>query len=943
MCVLVLLATPIYYVYAGSTGKLAGQIVDLETSEPLAGVNVILDGTPYGTASDMNGYYVILNIPPSSYNVMYSMIGYTKKSYENIRIHTDQTTRLEIELSSTVIEFGREVTVIGERSLVRKDLTSTVSIVGSDELLYMPVEEFAEVLELQTGVVRGATGELHIRGGRSNEIGYLVDGLSITDPYSGTPAVEVENQMIQEIQLISGTFNAEYGQVMSGIVDIVSKEGGKQLGGTVSAYWSDYYTNKTVLLNNHKTKFFQGLNNIDLSTNQNLQLSLHGPLLTDKITFFLSSRHMRTTGWLMGLRRFMPKDSSSFQEVNPEDWYIENTGDSSYVSLNGSEKLSVQGRLTFQLTPTIKFSYNGLWSDVSYQDRWDDELERDIYHEWVHLYQLNPSGNVQQIQKGYTNLFQWNHTLSPSTFYTLKFSTMNMEYSHYVFDDPFDSRYVHPDRLRDAQQYGFYTGGTNMEHFSRATRFSTFKFDITSQINRLNQLKTGLELRKYLLTMDQIEIVPKLAYGEGQGGFEEIKPFEPDIPPLTSIKHNQYEYRPQDYSVYIQDKVELDEVIFNIGLRYDFFNPDAIMPTDLRDPSNNKYYIVDNGVHQIRVDALEYNGEGSVIDTVDVLGKSWNYKYKEVPSVNQFSPRLGFSFPITDKGILHFSHGYFFQVPSFQYLYINPDFELAVEDISTLMGNAGLKPQQTIIYEVGFQQQFGTVIGVDVTGFYKDIRNLLGVEIQKLYTGLRYARYANVDYGNVRGFTVNFKKIPSRGIAATASYTFQIAEGNASDPKAAFEDATAIPPLESEIQVVALDWDQRHTLNASTTIVLESGWSISLIGQVGSGLPYTPALRNVRTKFENSERMRMTYNFDLRGDRTFNFGPVQFSLFVKIYNLFDTLNELTVYSDTGRAGYTLQKLYAYSVQGVNTVDEYFHRPDWFSEPRKIMIGLSVKF
>ena len=768
----------------------------------------------------------------------------------------------------------------------------------------------------------------------------MLDGISITDPYSGGQAIEVENEMIQELQLISGTFNAEYGHAMSGIVEVVSKEGGSKLGANMSLYFGDY-------LSDH-TDIFRGIDHIDPFAIKNYQFSLNGPLFTKKLNFYTTARYYNNDGWIMGLRRFMPRDSSSFQAADPDDWYIEESGDSALVSMNFYVKKSFQNKITFNPFPKIKLSWNLLWDDVRYRNL---ESPRDKFNVKVeeHLFQLNPEGGLKKYQTGMTNILRLNHTLSSNTFYTLKLSLTHNDYDHYVYSDPFDSLgcnqnpsdtigYVHPDRLKDAQQYAFYTGGTNMEHFTRSSNYNVTKFDLTSQINRLNQIKAGFEIKNYRLKLNEYIVIPRKSKG-----FEEDKPFKPDIPDIHSLYHNRYNKKPRELSCYIQDKVELNDIIFNIGVRYDYFDPDAIIPTDLRDPSNTKYYNVDFGTYQERIEAVEWDSVSAIIDSVDILGNPWTYKYRKTKSKHQLSPRIGFSFPITDRGILHFSHGYFFQIPSFQYLYVNPEFELAEEDISTLMGNADLKPQQTIIYEVGFQQQFGEDIGVDVTGFYKDIRNLLGAEIYQLYTGLRYARFANIDYGNTRGFTISMNKRHSYGFSGSLSYTFQIAEGNASDPQATFEDANSTPPLESEIQVVSLDWDQRHTLNFTVALGSANNWGVGLVGQIGSGLPYTPALRNVRTKFENSERKRATVNFDLRAEKKFRIGPLKLSVFCKIYNLLDNKNELNVYSDTGRAGYTLQKLYAFSVQGVNTVDEYFNRPDFYSEPRRIVLGLSAEY
>jgi len=938
-CLIFIILVLALITHAGTTGKITGTVVEKENGKPLYGVNVIVEGTSFGCATDANGYYAILNVTPGTYDIVFSMIGYSNTKYENIRIRIDQTTTLNAVLKSTILDLGESITVIGKKSIVQRDLTSTISIVGSEEIRSMPVEDFSEVLEIQAGVVRGSTGELHVRGGRSDEIVYMLDGISITDPYSGGQAIEVENEMIQELQLISGTFNAEYGQAMSGIVEIVSKEGGIKTGGNISTYFGDYYSTHT--------DFFRAIDDYDPLAIVNYQFSLHGPLYFKNLTFFTTGRYYDNDGWIMGLRRFMPRDSSSFQEADPDNWYIEESGDSSILPMNNYKKITLQGKITFTPIHNIKLSWNTLWNDVRYRDLDSPTSKYGVYE---HLFQLNPDGGLNRFQTGISNIFQLNYTLSSKAFFTIKYSSTKNCYKHYVYSDPCDSLgyaqnpsdsigYVDPDRLKDAQQYAFYTGGTNMEHFKRSSRYNLIKFDITSQINRLNQVKVGFELKKHHLKLNEFYIIPRKS-----SGFEEDKPFKPDIPFLNSIYHNEYDKKPVEFACYLQDKVELSDIIFNLGVRYDYFEPDAIFPADLRDPSNSKYYIVNFGSYQDRVEAKTYSGDrAAILDSADVLGNPWKYKYKKAKTKHQFSPRLGFSFPITDKGAMHFSHGYFFQMPSFQYLYVNPEFELAEEDISTLMGNGNLNPQQTIIYEVGLQQQFGEDVGIDITGFYKDIRNLLGAEIHQLYTGLRYARFANIDYGNTRGFTLSVSKRRSYGFSGSMSYTFQIAEGNASDPKAAFEDASSNPPVESEIQVVSLDWDQRHTMNFNFSLGAANNWSIGFIGRIGSGLPYTPALRNVRTKFENSERKKTTSCFDLRAEKEFRFGPVNLSLFCKVYNLFDIKNELIVYSDTGRSGYTLQKLYAFSVQGVNTVDEYFNRPDFYSEPRRVVIGTLLEF
>ena len=226
--------------FGGTTGKIDGTITDAATGEALPGVNVVLDGTTMGAATDLNGYYFVLNVSPGTYSLKVLMIGYQVQTIQNVKVSVDMTTNIDLKLSETVLDAGTEVTIVAERPIVQKDMTSSLSAVGADEIESMPVQEVADILELQAGLVRDGVGGIHVRGGRTGEVAYWVDGIAATDNYAGDLGIEVENSSVQELQVISGTFNAEYGQAMSAIVNIVTKEGGPQYTGEISGYVGDY-------------------------------------------------------------------------------------------------------------------------------------------------------------------------------------------------------------------------------------------------------------------------------------------------------------------------------------------------------------------------------------------------------------------------------------------------------------------------------------------------------------------------------------------------------------------------------------------------------------------------------------------------------------------------------------------------------------------------------
>jgi hypothetical protein len=231
--VLVLLLMGLTEIAFGASGKIAGKVTDKKTGEALVGCNVV-EGTSMGAATDLDGFYTILNVPPGVYTLSVSLVGYVPTKVKDARVNIDLTCTIDVQLRETVLEPGHEVVIIAERLLIKKDQTAKTAVIGREEPSALPINEFSQVLSLQAGFVAGS-----LRGGRSGEIAYWIDGVPVTDAYDGSQVVEVNKNLVQEVQLISGAFNAEYGQAMSGIVNIATREGGKQQAGSVSAYGGD--------------------------------------------------------------------------------------------------------------------------------------------------------------------------------------------------------------------------------------------------------------------------------------------------------------------------------------------------------------------------------------------------------------------------------------------------------------------------------------------------------------------------------------------------------------------------------------------------------------------------------------------------------------------------------------------------------------------------------
>lgn len=870
---------------AGTTGKIAGKVIDAVSGEPLIGANVIIMGTTLGAATDFDGNFFIINIPPGKYEVKASSIGYNAIVFQDVKVSVDQTTKLNFELQEEAVEMG-DVVVVATRPIVQKDLTSTQSNISGEDIAMLPLETVQSVVNLQAGVIDG-----HFRGGRLNEVQYLVDGVSTNDVFTGLPSMEAEVNSIQEVQVLTGTFNAEYGDALSGVVNQITKIPGDNYKFNFSAYFGDYVSSRSDL--------YENISNISPTGVSNLQGTFSGPIpgSGELLKFFISGRYFRDEGYIYGKRVFNPSDSSNFTANDPAEWYVGATGDNAFVPMAFNDRLSLQAKIAIKVGTGRGIVLNGLYSSKKFRS-------------YDHLFKLNPDGDYKKFNDSYLLSAQYTQVFSNSTFLDLLASAFESDFKQYVFKNPLDPRYVDPKRKRDVSGNSFLTGGTQNWQFNRTSQTYTGKIELTTQLNQIHQFKTGAEFKYHNINYEDFQIVINAATGS-----------KPTLPTPGSFNFNVYKTNPYQFAAYIQDKIELDYLIVNVGVRFDYFQPDG------------KYLLDPNNIAVL--DDMMPPFPDSLMGTASIK--------------SQFSPRLGISYPISDKGAIHISYGRFFQIPPFEFLYRNPNFRVPLtgnfpENIGNNIGNTDLQPQRTVMYEIGLQQQLFGDYGITITAYLKDIRNLLGSQIHVKNNFKKFSKLINIDYGSVKGITLSFEKRFSSGFSATLDYTFQKAKGNASDPNAAFDKAQANPPIEINKQLVPLDWDRTHAINFTITAGVPGDYIISSIGRWGTGLPYTPSIQNQRTGLENSDNRPSIFNIDLFITKFFDLLGQQISVFLKVFNLLDTANELQVFSDTGRAGYTLELTRAQQQpRGVNTLREFFTRPDFYSAPRQIVLGTSLGF
>ena len=378
-----------------------------------------------------------------------------------------------------------------------------------------------------------------------------------------------------------------------------------------------------------------------------------------------------------------------------------------------------------------------------------------------------------------------------------------------------------------------------------------------------------------------------------------------------------------DLGVYVQDKLEFAGIIGLVGLRFDVVNPgDVYYPSDYANP----YYEID-----------EETGIPVISNPV------------KAETRYQFSPRIGISHPITERDLLHFTYGHYFQRPDGYFLYRNYQM-LSLTKVGNYVGNPGLAPEKTVAYEIGIEHLFSDNIKGTLSGFYKDVNNLMNYEkyVARSIGDRELNVYTNADYGNIKGleFTLNMR--PNRFFGGSANYTFSVAKGRSSSYSGGSGSFT------SARRMNILDYDQTHTVNA--TIILRTpgdyGGSMSgLVGdwtgtfqfRYGSGLPYS----SYGTGLTNDQRRPWTSATDLKLIKIVRFQNMSFELFIDIYNLFDRNNVIYIGNtrlyDRGDPDDPTIKGDPTVVQRDGISDAFVRNPQALSTGRQWRFGLGFRF
>ena len=825
-----------------ANGKISGVVTDRSSGEAIPGANVTtaVGGATVGATTDANGRYFLLNLAPGIYAVKASIIGYGPVEKTDVRVRQDLTTQVDFALAEQSIQ-AEAITVVAERPLVEKSLTSSRTSIDVSEINNtMPVTDLADLIDTSPSVFRG-----FVRGGRKSESKILVDGIDVSDtyfragegtsvwsPYTSTNrsqdgefGVGINASSVQSLDIISGTFNAEYDAASAGVINVVTREGGERLEGRLfvrsgqgvknagpdvfnnsfasgegtSSLMQAYLNERETLLNSgDEANRLKATEVYTFTSDQTeygnarpveAEFSLGGPM--GRVGgFYLTTRYNKA-------RAYMPNEY--------------------HLSIRHSLKL------TFRPSESGKLTGSLMVDDGGKLGGWTN---RDFSPRYI-FYLPGYSGNKKLGTMGYLS---WTHSLSARTFYEVKVSQLNRT-SEFGYSDDDNDGFVEVGEdgdfivltssdesdkylgvngsavLVDGRRSFFSPDPGNEKYFNLTfgnNRFRSgqpgfyyedldrnvfqIKGDLTSQVNYHHQVKAGILYRYHSVSQFQQRTQVKVIY-------DNLFPFET----------TEYTVHPKEYAVYVQDRIEYEGIIINGGVRLDAFDVGVTNFTDFFNPSEETTLANGQKVRQ------------------QIRGESVDLKWF-------FQPRLGISHPITENAAMHYSWGKFYSPPAFSYLYDN--FGVFANPSLPFVVDVDAEPVQATAYEMGIQYGVDRNHLIDVTGYYRDIENYgrIGYAINPDQAGNpgfgSYTFQTSFGYADARGVEFALERragSPYFSGRVNYAYSYIKAAANAGSTSHV-PDKTSY----SAVNDTEIPFDDRHTFNTYEQHV--NGGDNALIG-----------------------------------------------------------------------------------------------------------------
>lgn len=916
-----------------TAGKIQGTVLD-PNGQPVAGAQVFVVGSSQATQTDASGFYFLNNVPPGNYSLRAQFIGLQPARVDNVRVSGGQTITVAFDLAGAVALQAISITV-AETPIVPRDQVRSRSIITGSDVDELPVSDPMDIVLLQPGVIEARGGAVSIRGGRAREAAIFIDGAPVRSSRHAGTNLSIATNAVEEVAVTTGAMSAEFGDAQSGVISFVTRAGGPNFAASFAYETDEMAGNRSSGLNR-----FEG--------------SLSGPLVGN-LTFFVGGSLQGESGfdgrWGAGsVARYVPGGVDT--EVT-----IDRTGENTalveiptFIQYSGDcaecQGARIQNRWTTEARFSGKLQFTfGSGSRMALSAHRD--LDQDVTSDMLGLEALD--GNranselyvfnwVQQVFRGATSELSFDINLSyQSDFVNTGQVERSWDLDHrdpglgividnipFVFNPDNFSYDTGADAITTLNSDADWdtlidhirrgpTSGTVRPILDRleTSRFPTPRlnpFAVSGGFNNTG-VAYGFQLSDEVRTVGRVNVDWQAGrYNRFRFGGEVRSTRTNHFDVGTAINRfsfgNIYTAEPTQSSVYIQDRLDLGDVVIDFGIRWDQYASNGLFP------------IVPGRIFT-HPDFDDANPLSTVI-------------WKEGETHNAVSPRLGVSFPVTDQTGFRLSYAHQAQSPRFQDIFGGINVDLSTTNTNQRFGgDVGFA--KTIMFEFGVRHAFNQDMVIDIAAYNKDKVSDHTYRTLPFFDPF-FNRVNNVnvltsaDFGTVRGIEFTFQRRFSNIFSLATNYTFQNSKSTGSDPTDFLNGLSRQPfdiegnrPAPPQTTLRTRD-DRRHNIAGQFTVAFPRDHSVGLLRNVGiygtyqlqSGLPYTRVLNigagarsngalgaTLAAEPLQASETPWTKNFDIRVTKGFEMGGTSWSLYLDVRNLFNFKNRNVVFSETG--------------------------------------------
>ncbi len=899
-------------------GRVKGRVTRAGSTDLLPGAVIKIQELAQGAQSDVNGEYVIKKVKPGRYTIDATLIGYKQVRNYTIDVYAGEDTDLDFVMEETVLPLGSEVIVYGERPLMDPTVPAAIRTIQPREIAHGAVRDLGDILKELPGVVE-IDKELHIRGGRTYETQYLIDGVSVTDPLIRRGyGLSLNANSIKELNLYSGGANAEFAQATSGVVEVSTKEGADKLSGSID------YKNDHLMGNS-------GFNS-DIVVG-----SLSGPEpLTTKL--------LKSTG-LPGQTFFFWSGNFSLSDTYlpySKNLYSATLGGGSFAPRSDNQ-YSTLLKLTWKISPLAKLSLSHSAAANINQDRSIIETRiRTIDYSYGYAYDYSnildnyntftQKSNQQIVSLDYRLSLARQLRVTASRFFTTLRSEVRgkrwTDYQQPVDNSP-DTIIASPDSsyFTIIKGDGFWDSGDGDSWYDHYIENYGLKATYETEVETNYKVKFGVEGER-----QTVQVLDIFKPWLGESGF--------------GLNYDAYQAKPSTYGMFVQNNLNLQGMVFDFGARYDLWF-----------------------VGKYAEDALA-NDSISVLS--EVLRRQFDEQTTEVlgrRARGTFSPRFGIANLVSRNLTLFGSYSRFARKPAPQYLYA----KLYTPSQATyqLYGNPALDYEKVTNIEVGVKYLPNDKSALGVSGYIKYIGDYIAataVAPDPRFPDETYFLYFNLDYATSQGVELEYLHDYSDVFSLTANCAFSRARGERSLPADILRGLKA--RSEGEIyNDVAFDWDKpwQFVVKANFNVPegmkpsilgmnLPSDWNLNIKAWGQAGKRYTPYkettdalgfLKYVPDGETNSKIGPWWNSLDLTFQKYFRTAGYTLTIFLEATNVFDHKNVTLINPLTGeeyRTGDTIPKGgNLFELPPLSYELPLWDNPTKYLAPRQIKLGLGVSF